>query len=108
MEMKFCQSCGMPLTSDEVCGTNADGSLSADYCTYCYQQGKFAQDCTMDEMIEHCAQFVEEFNKDSEQKVTKEEAIEDSVSKLENSLLNDLNRDAKIIDKLLEEKIIDE
>lgn len=31
MEMKFCQSCGMPLTSDEVCGTNADGSLSADY-----------------------------------------------------------------------------
>lgn len=40
--------------------------------------------------------------------VTKEEAIEDSVSKLENSLLNDLNRDAKIIDKLLEEKIIDE
>ena len=27
---------------------------------------------------------------------------------LENSLLNDLNRDAKIIDKLLEEKIIDE
>lgn len=75
MEMKFCQSCGMPLTSDEVCGTNADGSLSVDYCTYCYQQGKFAQDCTMDEMIEHCAQFVEEFNKDSEQKVTKEEAI---------------------------------
>ena len=44
MEMKFCQSCGMPLTSDEVCGTNADGSLSADYCTYCYQQGKFAHD----------------------------------------------------------------
>ena len=33
MEMKFCQSCGMPLTSNEVCGTNADGSLSADYCT---------------------------------------------------------------------------
>ena len=75
MEMKFCQSCGMPLTSNEVCGTNADGSLSADYCTYCYQNGKFTQDCTMDEMIEHCAQFVEEFNKDSEQKVTKEEAI---------------------------------
>lgn len=42
MEMKFCQSCGMPLTSNEVCGTNADGSLSADYCTYCYQNGKGA------------------------------------------------------------------
>ena len=82
MEMKFCQSCGMPLTSDEVCGTNADGSLSADYCTYCYQQGKFAQDCTMDEMIEHCAQFVEEFNKDSEQKVTKEKQTVEQMIRL--------------------------
>ena len=74
MEMKFCQSCGMPLTSDEVCGTNADGSLSADYCTYCYQQGKFAQDCTMDEMIEHNLEYLDEFNKDSEKKYTVEEA----------------------------------
>ena len=53
MEMKFCQSCGMPLTSNEVCGTNADGSLSADYCTYCYQNGKFTQDCTMDLSLIH-------------------------------------------------------
>ena len=30
----------------------------------------------MDEMIVHCAQFVDEFNKDSEQKMTKEQAIE--------------------------------
>jgi hypothetical protein len=29
----------------------------------------------MDEMIEHCAQFVEEFNKDSDKKVTQEEAV---------------------------------
>ncbi|MDR2497939.1 MAG: zinc ribbon domain-containing protein, partial [Tannerellaceae bacterium] len=35
----------------------------------------FAQDVTMDEMIEHCAQFVEEFNKDSGQNFTREEAI---------------------------------
>lgn len=75
MEAKLCQSCGMPLSSDEVRGTNADGSLNDDYCTYCYQHGKFTQDCTMDEMIEHCAQFTEEFNKDSEIKFTKEQAI---------------------------------
>ena len=25
---------------------------------YCYKDGQFLQDCTMDEMIEHCAQFV--------------------------------------------------
>ena len=30
MEQKFCQSCGMPLT-EEVLGTNADGSKNEDY-----------------------------------------------------------------------------
>ena len=36
MEMKFCQSCGMPL-SPEVLGTNADGSKNEEYCIYCYK-----------------------------------------------------------------------
>lgn len=72
--MTFCQSCAMPLETDNVKGTNADNSISNDYCSYCYQKGKFVQDCTMDEMIEHCIQFLDEFNKDSEIKFTKEEA----------------------------------
>ena len=53
--MKFCQSCGMPLENETLCGTNADGSASADYCSYCYQEGHFTQDCTMEEMIDFCA-----------------------------------------------------
>lgn len=57
---QFCQSCGMPLTSVDDCGTNADGSICYDYCKYCYQGGSFVQQCTMDEMIEHCAQFADE------------------------------------------------
>ena len=64
MEQRFCQSCGMPLT-EELLGTNADGTRNEDYCIYCYKDGKFLQDCTMDEMIEHCAQFVGEVNKGS-------------------------------------------
>jgi general stress protein 26 len=72
--MKFCQSCGMPLT-DEVLGTNADSSKNEEYCMYCYKDGKFTQECTMDEMIEHCAQFVGEFNEGSGMKLTREEAI---------------------------------
>ena len=28
MEMKFCQSCGMPLQAEDQWGTNADGSLN--------------------------------------------------------------------------------
>ena len=73
-EMKFCQSCGMPLTED-VLGTNADGSKNEDYCMYCYKDGKFLQDCTMEEMIEHCAQFVGAVNEGLEKPITKEEYI---------------------------------
>ena len=71
-DMKFCQSCGMPL-NDENRGTNADGSKNEDYCMYCYQNGKFTNDCTMDEMIEFCAQFVDEVNKNMPKPMTKEE-----------------------------------
>ena len=74
MEQKFCQSCGMPLT-DEIRGNNTDGSKNEDYCIYCYKGGKFLQDCTMDEMIEHCAQFVDDVNKGMSQPITKEEYI---------------------------------
>jgi hypothetical protein len=42
---------------------------------YCFKDGAFTQSMTMDEMIEHCARFVEEFNKDAGQKLTKDEAI---------------------------------
>ena len=41
---QFCQSCGMPLTKNEDCGTNADGSKNFDYCKYCYADGKFLHD----------------------------------------------------------------
>lgn len=75
MEQKFCQSCGMPLSDANVLGTEIDGSKNEEYCCYCYADGKFTSDCSMEEMINQCAQFVDEFNKDSEIKMAKEEAI---------------------------------
>ena len=72
MEQKFCQSCGMPLTN-EILGTNTDGTLNEDYCIYCYKDGKFAQDMTMEQMIDHCAQFTDEINKQSGQNLTQEQ-----------------------------------
>ena len=74
MDQRFCQSCGMPLTED-VLGTNADGTKNEDYCMYCYKDGRFLQDCTMEEMIEHCAQFVGAVNEGLEKPITKEEYI---------------------------------
>jgi len=53
-DMKFCQSCGMPLTEKEILGTNADGSKNEDYCMYCYEKGDFKDNMTMEQMIEFC------------------------------------------------------
>lgn len=39
---KFCQSCGMPFKQDpQGGGTEADGSKSLEYCSYCYSSGAF-------------------------------------------------------------------
>ena len=75
MDMKFCQSCGMPLSND-VIGTNADGTPNEDYCIYCYKDGKFTQDMTMEQMIDHCARFTEEINRNSGQNHTVEQIKE--------------------------------
>ncbi len=72
MEQKFCQCCGMPL-NEEILGTNADGSKNEDYCIYCYKDGAFTSDCTMEEMAEFCAQYVDEFNKNTGQQLSREE-----------------------------------
>ena len=68
-EMKFCQSCGMPLT-EEILGTNADGSKNEDYCIYCYKDGAFTGDFTMEQMAEYCSMFVEEYNKNTGKSLT--------------------------------------
>ncbi|MDO4496956.1 MAG: zinc ribbon domain-containing protein [Bacteroidales bacterium] len=68
-DMKFCQSCGMPLT-EEILGTNADGSKSEDYCIYCYKDGAFTGDFTMEQMAEYCSMFVEEYNKNTGQNLS--------------------------------------
>ena len=59
MNEKHCQSCGMPMgETDELYGTNKDGGKSEDYCSYCFAQGAFTSDCTMEEMIEFCVPHV--------------------------------------------------
>lgn len=55
----MCQSCGMPLSKDpKGGGTNADGTLNTDYCSYCYQNGEFTFKGTIQEFQEHCRQMM--------------------------------------------------
>lgn len=72
MEQRFCQSCGMPLTED-ILGTNADGSKNEEYCIYCYKDGAFTGDYTMEQMADFCAQFVDDYNKHTGKSLSREE-----------------------------------
>ena len=60
-ERNFFLFFGMPLDKPEDVGTEADGTLSGEYCRYCYQNGAFtAPDATMDDMIAFNLKFNEE------------------------------------------------
>lgn len=75
MDTKFCQSCGMPLTAGEQLGTNKDHSLNHEYCSYCFKDGAFTQAVTMEEMIEICAQYIDQWKTEDGKPITKEDAI---------------------------------
>ena len=56
MDMKICQSCGMPMQVEEHFGRNTDGSRNEEYCCYCMQDGMLGE-CTLEEMIDICAKI---------------------------------------------------
>lgn len=60
---KFCQSCAMPLDlhGQDQRGSEADGSLSEEYCKYCYENGQFTEpDITFEAMLEKGRQAISE------------------------------------------------
>lgn len=73
-EEAICQSCAMSLQEADDLGTNADGGVSTEYCTHCYQKGGFTHDRTMAEMIESNLRFLDEFNAQNGSNYTEEEA----------------------------------
>ncbi len=57
----------MPITDNSQLATNLDGSVNDDYCKYCYKDGKFIDDVTMEEYIDMCAQFGAQANMTNEE-----------------------------------------
>ena len=53
MEQKICQSCAMPLTSEDMFATERDGSKNEDYCKWCYADGTYTYS-DMDKLIDVC------------------------------------------------------
>lgn len=72
MEQEFCQSCGMPLTRDTELGTEKNGEKNREYCVYCYQNGAFTQNCTMEEMVDACLGYAKEAGQEKQPFLTKE------------------------------------
>ncbi len=54
---QICQSCGMPMKSMSQFGSEKDGSTNSDYCKYCYQNGEFIDNVSMEEYIEMCSRY---------------------------------------------------
>jgi len=74
MEEQICQSCGMNMKSAEEFGTNADGTPNQKYCHYCYQNGAFTRNVTMDEMLETNLKYLDHWNKETGNSFTPDEA----------------------------------
>ena len=55
MPEHYCQSCGMMFTAPDQHGHEADGSEAEDFCRWCYENGVYTYETSMEEMIEDCA-----------------------------------------------------
>lgn len=60
---EICQSCSMPLRTENDYGTNANGRLNKDYCHFCFKDGKFTDEgITMEQKIEKMVEFASKMN----------------------------------------------
>lgn len=56
---KSCESCLIPLRLDHFGGgTEKDGSKSKVYCSYCYQNGEFCHNVTLEEFQKICYELM--------------------------------------------------
>ncbi|RVU55478.1 zinc ribbon domain-containing protein [Anaerosphaera multitolerans] len=77
--MLICQSCGMNISSDEHKGVNSNGSLSYEYCAYCYKDGKFNNNLTLEEYVEIGLEYSPEYQKaktEAEREIIREQTRE--------------------------------
>ena len=51
-----CQSCGMPLSDPSLLGTEADGQPAEHFCKWCYANGSYQGECTMEDMVGICVE----------------------------------------------------
>ncbi|MDR0886674.1 MAG: helix-turn-helix domain-containing protein [Clostridiales Family XIII bacterium] len=73
-ETPICQSCAMPIQNIDDFGTNADDTVTTEYCSHCYKGGSFTHNRTVEEMIESNLRFLDAFNAENGTAYSEEEA----------------------------------
>lgn len=58
MELNFYKSFTLPFAK-KLFGSKANSSLNKDYCIYCFKDGAFSANCSMDETLPSCAPFID-------------------------------------------------
>ena len=74
---RICQSCGMNMDKIEDFGTNADRTPNDDYCVYCFKDGVFTNNFTIEEMVENNLKYVVEYNRENGTQYDEESARKD-------------------------------
>ena len=69
MEQIICQSCSMEMPTKDLRGSNKDGSKNEEYCVYCFENGVFTHNMTLEEVIADSVNYAEEAG------MTKEEML---------------------------------
>ena len=58
---------GYDASGKDMFATEKDGTVNEDYCKWCYKDGEFIDQCSMEEYIEKCSQFGEQAGMTNEQ-----------------------------------------
>jgi Fe-S cluster assembly ATPase SufC len=62
-DIQFCQSCGVPLNSNKIKGTEHNGIKSNEYCKYCYENSNFKNpEMNLDEMKKNVKNKMEQLH----------------------------------------------
>jgi len=64
----------MPIENDKMKGTNEDRSRSDEYCVYCFANGRFTREMTMEEMIQSNIEYLDEWISSTGIEMAEEEA----------------------------------
>jgi transcriptional regulator with XRE-family HTH domain len=73
-EPPICQSCAALMRDIDNFGTNADGTATTEYCSYCYRNGVFSRERSIEEMAETNLRFLDRFNAENGTCYTEDEA----------------------------------